>query len=185
MSEKYIKEAEGNMEKAVERLKGEFLKLKVGKASAAVIEDLMVDYYGTKTPLQQLASITTGGARFLTIQPYDKNSLKAIEKAISSSDLSLGCGVEKEVVKVTFPELTEERRQELAKVVGQKAEEIRIMVRSAREKVWKEVKDLEQAGQVTEDEKYKIQEGLDKLAGDFNTRIGEMEKNKEEEVTTV
>ena len=185
MPEKYIKEAEGNMEQALERLKEEFLKLKVGKASPAVIEDLAVDYYGTKTPLKQLASINAGGARFLIIQPYDKNSLKAIESAISSSDLGLGCGVEKEVVKVTFPELTEERRKELAKMVGQKAEEIRIMVRSAREKVWKKVKEMEQEGQVTEDEKYKIQEGLDKLVGDFNTRIGEMEKNKETEVMTV
>jgi len=185
MSEEYIKVAEGDMEQALERLKAEFLKLKVGKASAAVVEDLTVDYYGTKTPLKQLASINAGGARLLIIQPYDKSSLKAIENAVSSSDLSLGCGVEKETVKVTFPELTEERRVELAKIVGQKAEETRIMVRSAREKVWKETKDKEKEGQVTEDEKYQTQERLDKLVDEFNTKIGEMEASKEKEVMTV
>ena len=185
MYKQKVTEAEQEMKKALNYLSQEFGKLRVGKASPVIIEDLIVDYYGAKTPLKQLATINTAGVRLLTVQPYDKGSLKAIEGVISQSGLGLSCSAEKDVVRVTFPELNEERRQELTKVVGQKAEEAKIIVRNAREKTWKEVKKLEGTGQVTEDDKYKAQEELDKLVNEVNSQIKEAEDKKRQEVMTV
>ncbi|MBU1177728.1 ribosome recycling factor [Patescibacteria group bacterium] len=185
MYEQKIIEGKQEMEKALDYLSKEFSKLRVGKASPSLIEDLAVDYYGVKTPLKQLATINVVDIRLLAIQPYDKGSLKAIEGVISQSDLGLSCSAEKDVVRVTFPEPNEERRQELAKVIGQKAEEAKIIVRNAREKIWKEIKDLENTGQVTEDDKYKAQEELDKVVNEINNQIKEREEKKEQEVMTV
>lgn len=185
MYEQKVAESKQEMEKALDYLSKEFNKLRIGKASPAIIEDLPVDYYGTKTPLKQLATINVADVRLLVVQPYDKGSLKSIENAISQSDLGLNCSAEKDVVRVTFPELNEERRQELAKVTGQKAEEAKIIVRNTREKSWKEIKELESAGQVTEDDKYKAQEELDKVVNEINKRIKEMEDKKEQEIMTV
>lgn len=185
MYKQKIDEAEQEMKKALDYLSREFGKLRVGKASSSLIEDLVVDYYGAKTPLKQLATINATDVRLLVVQPYDKGSLKAIESAINQSDLGLSCSAEKDVVRVTFPELNEERRQELAKIVGQKAEEAKIIVRNSREKTWKEVKELESASQITEDDKYKAQEELDKLVNEINDQIKELEDKKEQEVMTV
>ncbi|MFH2105508.1 MAG: ribosome recycling factor [Parcubacteria group bacterium] len=185
MYQQKITESKQEMEKALDYLSKEFGKLRVGKASPALIEDLVVDCYGAKTPLKQLATINVTDVRMLTVQPYDKGSLKAVESAITQSDLGLSCMAEKDVVRVIFPELNEERRQELAKVIGQKAEEAKIIVRNAREKTWKEIKELTSSGQVTEDDKYKAQEELDKTVGEINDKIGDAEKKKEQEVMTV
>jgi ribosome recycling factor len=185
MYDQQIDLAKEEMEKALDFLKEEFLKLRVGKASPVMIEDLAVDYYGIKTPLKQLATTNISGPRAMIVQPYDKNSLKSIEKAVSSSGLGLSCSVEKDLVRVTFPELTEERRRELVKILSQKTEEARIMIRNAREGAWKNVKELEKEGKITEDEKYKAQDELNEMANDFNEKVREMEEEKEKEIMTV
>jgi ribosome recycling factor len=175
----------GEMDDSIHYLKDEYKKLKAGKANPAMLENMLVEYYGTKTPLQQLATINVPEPRIFVIQPYDKNSIKSIESSINNSDLGVNATIDNEVLRIILPEITEERRIELVKIINQKAEEARIAIRNIREKVWKEVKDLESSGELTEDEKYKAQDYLDSVVNEYNNNIKETEENKEKELMKV
>lgn len=185
MYKEIIDEIKNEMDDSIQYLKDEYKKLKAGKANPAMLENMLVEYYGTKTPLQQLATINVPEPRIFVIQPYDKNSIKSIESSINNSDLGVNATVDNEVLRIVLPELTEERRIELVKIINQKAEEARIAIRNIREKVWKELKDLESSGELTEDDKYKAQDYLDNIVGDYNNTIKETEENKEKELMKV
>lgn len=185
MYQEKINAAKDEMSSALKYLKDEFAKLKAGKANPAMIENLMIDYYGTKTPLLQLATINIPEPRIFIIQPYDKSSIKVIEGTINTSDLGINANVDKDIIRIVMPELTEDRRKELVKMIGQKAEEARIAIRNIRERVWKEIKDLEGESLITEDDKYKAQEELDKIIGEFNNSVKELEEKKENELMKI
>lgn len=180
-----ITDAKIEMEASIKYLKDEYVKLKAGKANPAMIEDLMIDYYGTKTSLKQLASINVPEPRVLVLQPYDKSSIKSIEDSINTSDLGINASVDKDILRIILPELTEDRRKELVKIIHQKAEEAHITIRNIREKIWKEIKDMESEGNITEDDKYKAQDELDKTISEFNDQIKDIEDTKEKELMKI
>lgn len=185
MYQNKIKEAEKSMEQSLEFLKGELSKIKTGRASTELVSSLKIDSYGTMTPLQQLATINVPEPQTIVIQPYDKNIISDIEKSIQSSDLGLNPVNDGNVLRISIPPLTEERRKEIVSIMNQKLEEARISLRSLREKCWKEIKELEAGGNITEDDKYKAQEELNKVIEDFNKQVEEIGAKKEEEIMSV
>ncbi len=172
-------------DKAFDYLKKELAVLRTGRASKALVENLMVDYYGTKTPLFQLASINVPEARLIIVQPYDKNSIKDIEKAILGSELGLTPNLEENIIRITIPPLSEERRKELVSILHQKLEEVKTSIRNHREEAWRKIKEQESEGSLTEDEKYKAKDELDKLVKEYDDKVDEIGEAKEKEIMTV
>jgi ribosome recycling factor len=185
MYQEIIKKTENSMKEALEFLKKELAKLRVGRANISMVADLVVNYYGSKVPLKQLATISTPEPQLIVVQPYDKNSLKDIEKAIQISKLELTPINDGKIIRISVPPLTEERRKEIVQMLNQKLEELRITLRNIREESWKEIKKLESEGKITEDDKYKAQDELNKLINDYNNKIKELGKAKEKEVMQI
>ena len=152
MIDDLLKDATDRMDKAVEAIRREFTTVRTGRASPHILDRMQVDYYGAQTPLNQLAQISATEARLLTITPYDKSSIKSIEKAILESDVGLTPGNDGNVIRLTIPELTEERRKDLVKVVRSIAEEGRVSIRNIRRDVMHDLKELKGEGEVGEDE---------------------------------
>lgn len=178
-------EAEGLFKKIIEHLKQEFARLQIGRANPSLVEHISVEAYGTTQPLRSLAGITTPDARTIQIQPWDKSILQAIEKAIQTSGLNLPPVNDGVVIRINIPALTEERRKELAKVVGKIAEDAKIAVRSVRQQMNTKFKDMEKAKQMSEDElkiaEKKIQEKVDA----YNKEIDELAKKKEQDIMSL
>lgn len=174
-----------NFDKVVENLKFELSKLRTGRANPLMVEDIKVDYYGAPTPVKGLGSISVPEPRQLMIQPWDKNALAPMEKAIRDSGLGLNPTNEGDKLRITIPELTEERRKELTKIVGKIAEEARIKIRNLREEMHKEIKQQEEAGKISEDDRFRKQEELQKTVEDFNAQIKTLAETKEKEIMTV
>ena len=174
-----------NFEAVIEHLRVEFAKLRTGRANIAMIEDLKVDYYGTNVAINTLGSITVPEPRQLVVQPWDKNALAPMEKAIRDSALGLNPTNEGDKLRITVPELTGERRAELTKVSGKLAEEARIHMRNIREEHLKEIKKDEEAGKISEDERFRLQEKLQQQIGEYNKKIKELAEAKEKEIMTV
>lgn len=166
-------------------LRHELQKLRTARANPAMVEDLTADYYGAKTPLKQLASISVPEPRQLLLSPWDKSVLPNIEKAIRESDLGLNPSNEGDKIRITVPQLTEERRKELTKVAGKIAEEARIRLRNLRENLAKEIKKEFDAASVTEDDKFRLQEKLQELMDDYNKQIKDQQEAKEKEIMTI
>jgi len=186
MTVEEIKEKlKGRMEKTKESLKDEFKKIRSGRASASLVEGVMVDYYGNRMPLKQLATISVPEPRLIVIQPWDKGALSAIEKAFHKSDLMLTPNNDGKVVRISTPPLTEERRKELVKVAKGKAEDARIAIRNIRRDGNEEVKTAEKGGAVSEDLSKKAQDEIQKLTDDFIKKINEVLEGKEKEVMEV
>ena len=185
MYQEKIKEAEKIMQQSIDFLKGELSKIKTGRANTELVSDLKVECYGTMTPLQQLATITVPEPQMIVIQPYDKNVMGEIEKGIQASDLGLNPVNDGSVLRITIPPLTEERRKEIVSIMSQKLEEARISLRTAREKCWKEIKDFEDSGNISEDDKYIAQEELNKVIEKFNKEVEEIGSKKETEIMNV
>lgn len=185
MSNQIVSQTKKNMDEALDFMQNELRKFKTGRAQSALVEDILVEYYGTKTPLKQIATISVPEPAMIAISPFDKNSMKDIEKAISESKLNLTASNDGQIIRIKIPPLTEERRQELAQVLNQKVEEVKVSIRSSREETMKKLKDMENAKQISEDEKFKIKEDLDKLVEEYNKKIEEIRKTKEEEIMTV
>jgi ribosome recycling factor len=173
------------MGKAVAHTQSEFAAVRTGRAAPALVEKLRVDYYGTEVPLQQLAGFNVPEARLLVIQPYDKNSLKAIEKAIQNSDLGINPSNDGQVIRLSFPQLTEERRKDLVKVVKHKAEEGRVAVRNLRRSARHELEALEKDGHVSSDDLDWAGKELDKLTHEYVVEIDRMVQHKEHELLEV
>src|SRR3954467_12665763 len=185
MIDDVLVECADKMAKAVGHTQSEFSSVRTGRATPALVEKLKVDYYGTDVPLQQLAGFNVPEARLLVIAPYDKNSLKAIEKAIQNSDLGINPSNDGQLIRLSFPQLTEERRKELVKVVHHKAEEGRVAVRNLRRAARKDLEALEKDGDISSDELDRAEKDLEKITHDFVAEIDKMLHTKEQELLSV
>ena len=166
-------------------LKTEIASLRTGRATVALVEDIKVDYYGTPTPLKAIASISAPEARQLVIQPWDKNAIQPIERALQSSSLGLHPVTDREAIRLSVPPLTEERRKELAKLLGRSLEDARIKVRKEREEALKEVDRREKQKEISEDEKFRQKGELQRVVDEYNKMIEEAGRMKEKEIMTV
>ncbi len=182
MTHPKVDDARDKMHKAVVHLQEEYGSLRTGRAAPALVEKLKVDYYGSEVPLQQLAGFTVPEARVLVIAPYDKGSIKAIEKAIQSSDLGVTPSNDGTVIRLTFPELTGERRKELVKVAKKLAEEGRVAVRNVRRHIRQELEHQAKDGDISDDELNRIEKELEKLTHDVVGEIDTMAQHKESEL---
>lgn len=180
-----IDEKKYNFEKAISHLKGELNSIRTGRANPTLVENIIVNYYGTKTPLQQLANISVPDTRYIIIQPWDKNTIKDIEKSINASDLGLNPINEGNIIRIVIPALTEERRKDLSKVVHQKIEETRVSIRNIREEVWRTIKDKKTSSEITEDDMFQQQKELQKVIDEYNEKIKTMGDEKEKEIMTI
>jgi ribosome recycling factor len=178
-------DAEERMGKAVEALRRELATIRTGRASPGLVEHLRVDYYDTPTPLQQLASIAVPEARLLTIQPWDKGALEAIEKAIQRSDLGLNPSNDGTIIRLSIPQLTEERRKELVRVVHKKVEEGRVAIRNVRRDGHEMLRDLMREKEISEDDEHRAQEHLQKITDRFVGEADEVGEEKEQELLEV
>jgi ribosome recycling factor len=185
MIEDLIRDAERRMDKSVQATLQEFNSVRTGRASAALLDRIQVDYYGQPTPLKQLAAINVPEPRLLTIQPFDPGTLKAIEKALRESDLGLQPSNDGRIIRLPIPQLTEERRRELVRLVRHLAEEGRVAVRNVRRDVIHHLKELVDSGQVGADEEHRAEERVQKLTDEHVRRIDELLKRKEAEIMEV
>ena len=181
----FLDEARSRMKKSVEATRTEFATVRTGRASPHLLDRIEVDYYGTKTPLKQLASISASEARLLTITPYDKSSIKAIEKAILESDVGLTPSNDGNVIRLTIPELTEERRKELVKVVHNIAEQGRVAIRNIRREVMHDLRELKREGELGADDEHRAETELQKLTDSRVAEIDTLMAGKEEEILQV
>ena len=182
MIEDLLADARARMGKSIDSTRHEFATVRTGRASPHLLDRVNVDYYGTSTPLNQIATVNASEARLLTITPYDKTSIKSIEKAILESDLGLTPSNDGNLIRLTIPELTEERRKELVKVVHQLAEEGRVAVRNIRRDCMHHLRDLRKSGEAGEDEERRAEAELQKLTDAQVKDIDELLKGKEEEI---
>lgn len=180
-----ITKKEPEFTKVIDHLKHELATLRAGRASAALVEHLEVEYYGTKTSLRQLAQIAIPEPRSITIQPYDKNALKDIEKAIQASNLGITPMNDGTFIRLNIPQMTEERRKELVKVVSQMAEKARVSVRNIREEIWKEIQRQEKDGKISEDDKISGKKDLQEVVDKYNEEIKKLADAKEKEILTI
>jgi len=181
----FLKDAREHMDKSVEATRSKFGTIRTGRASPSLLDRVMVDYYGAATPLKQLATIHTAEARLLTVQPYDKNSIKGIERAILESDVGLTPNNDGSIIRLQIPELTEERRKELVKVVRNLAEEGRVAIRNIRRDVMHDLRELRDAGEAGSDDEHRAEEALQKLTDEKVKELDASLKAKEEEILEV
>lgn len=184
MEEVYLS-AEKKMEKSVEAFKSELATLRASRAVPSLLDKVMVDYYNIPTPLNQLATITAPEPRLLVIQPWDKNSIGDIEKAILKSDLGLTPNNDGSVIRLTIPQLSEERRKELVKVVRKKAEETRVAIRNIRREANEQLKSMEKKGEISEDELRKAQDEVQELTNKQSEKVDAAMEAKEKEILEV
>ncbi len=170
---------------AIEHFKAEASKFRTGRAHPSLVEDIQVDYYGSRTPLRQIASVTVPEPRTLVISPWDQSSLHAIAEAIRSSDLGLNPADDGRLIRLSLPPLTEDRRKELVKALNARAEDARVSVRGIREEIWKEILALEKEGLIGEDEKFSGKEDLQKETDRWGAELEAVRKRKEEDILTV
>jgi ribosome recycling factor len=180
-----VEEARSKMLRAVDHVRSEFSNVRTGRASPALIEHLTVEYYGTPTPMRQLAGISVPDAMLLVVTPYDKNALGAIEKAIQGSDLGINPTNDGVVIRLSFPPLTEERRKELVKVVRHKAEEGKVAVRNLRRATRHELEGLEKDGSLSVDELERVEKEIERITHEQVAAIDQLLSHKERELLEV
>jgi ribosome recycling factor len=180
-----LNDAREHMDKSVEATRGKFSSVRTGRASPNLLDRIVVDYYGAQTPLKQLATIHAAEARLLTVQPYDKNSIKGIERAIMESDIGLTPSNDGQLIRLSIPELTEERRKQLVKVVRQICEEGRVAIRNIRRDVMHDLRELRDAGEAGSDDEHRAEEALQKLTDQKVSELDSLLKGKEEEILEV
>jgi ribosome recycling factor len=185
LTDELIADARDRMGRSVQATQGEFGSVRTGRASPQLLDRVLVDYYGAQTPLKQLASINVPEARLLTIQPFDKSSMKAIEKGIIDAQLGLAPSNDGNIVRLVIPELTEERRKDLVKMVRHIAEEGRIAIRNVRRDVMHDLRELRDEGEVGADEEHRAEVELQKLTDDKIAELDGILKGKEAEILEV
>jgi ribosome recycling factor len=185
MIDDWLKDAEQRMDKSVEALHKELGSIRTGRATPALVDRLHIDYYGSPTPLQSLASVSAPEARLLVIQPYDRSAIGAIEKAIQKSELGLNPANDGSLIRIPIPPLTEERRKEFVKVVKQKAETARVAVRNIRRDEVDHIRQIEKDGEVGSDEIDRGLAQLQKITDRFVARVDEVAQKKEQEILEV
>lgn len=185
MIDDVLKETESKMQKSAEALRHDLATIRTGRASPKLVERVMVDYYGTPTPLNQIASISAPEARLLAIKPWDPNALPDIEKAILASDLGLNPSNDGTIIRLVIPRLTEERRQELTRVSAQRVEEARVAIRNQRRDAMKDLQELEREGMISEDEYYRARDRAQELTDEYIEQVNKIGEAKEAEIMEV
>ena len=185
MIDELLQDAREHMDKSVDATRHKFGSVRTGRASTALLDRISVDYYGAQTPLKQLATVSAPEARLLTVQPYDKSSIKNIERAIMESDVGLTPNNDGQIIRLQVPELTEERRKQLVKVVRHLAEEGRVAIRNIRRDVMHDLRELRDAGEAGADDEHRAEEALQKLTDEKVKELDALLKNKEAEITEV
>jgi ribosome recycling factor len=185
MREMVMEDCRDKMGRAVAHVQSDFATVRTGRASSGLVEKLKVEFYGVENTLQTLASFGVPEARVLTISPYDKSAIPAIEKAIQQSDLGVNPSNDGQIIRLTFPELTEDRRKELVKVVRHKAEEGRVAVRNLRRQARHELEELEKDGEIGQDDLDRAEKELEKRTHDVVAQIDDLLKHKEQELLQV
>jgi len=180
-----LKDAQERMHKSVESTRGEFGSVRTGRATPALLDRVTVDYYGTMTPLTQMATVSAPEARLLTVSPYDASSMEAIERAITNADLGVTPGNDGSLIRISIPELTEERRKEMVKLTKGIAEEGRIAIRNIRRDVMHELRVLKESGESGSDEEHRAEEALQKLTDAQIAELEEILARKEAEILEV
>lgn len=165
-----------------EWLAKEFSTIRTGRATPALLDSVSVESYGTRSPISHVAGITSEDPRTLRVSPWDKNNIKAIEKAITAANLGVSVAVDASGLRVSFPELTSERRGILKKLVGEKLEDAKVSMRQVREKVWSDIQAKEKEGEMSEDEKFRLKEELQRLVDEAGQTFAEMGERKEAEI---
>ena len=185
MTKDVINASEDRMKKSLDALKKEFGTLRAGRAAPSLLDKVMVDYYGTATPVNQIANVTVPEPRMLMIKPYDKGSLKEIERAIQKSDLGLTPNSDGIAIRLAIPQPTQERRKELVKVVNKKSEECKVAMRNIRRDANESIKKLEKSKEITEDDRKEAQEKIQKLLDKYIKLVDGTKATKEKEVMEV
>lgn len=185
MIDEVLEELRERMQKSVDALQDDLMSIRTGRASPALVEKLPVEYYGTPTPLNQMASIAAPEPRLLVIRPWDPSALADIERAILKSDLGLTPMNDGMLIRLSIPRLTEERRRELVKVVSRRVEEARISVRNLRRDSLQDLKDFEKEKMISEDDFFRGKDQVQELTDDFIEKIDDIGKRKEEEVMEI
>ena len=183
--EDFLADATRRMDKSIESTRQEFNSVRTGRASPALLDRVQVDYYGTPTPLKNLATISAPEPRLLNVQPFDPGSVKAIEKAIQESDLGLQPSNDGKLIRLPIPQLTEERRKELVKVVRRYAEDGKVAIRNVRRDVMRHLEELVRNGEVGDDEERRGENQVQKLTDEHTKTIDELLKHKEAEIMEV
>ncbi len=182
MYKEIINKAKPELDKVLLFLRGELDKIRTSRPSVSLAEELTIDYYGVKTPLRQVAAISISGPRTITIQPWDRSVLLNIEKAILGSGMGINPAVEKDLIRITFPPLSEEYRKELMKMLNTKMEEARLTLRRWREEAWRKIQEGFRQGTIREDDKFKAKDELQKIIDEYNQKIEEMGTRKKQEI---
>lgn len=185
MVEELLAETRERMEKAIEALKREYSRLRTGRASVSLLDGIRVSYYGTSTPLNQLASLAVPEPRLIVVQPWDKSAIGEIEKAILKSELGLTPMNDGKLIRIAIPPLTEERRKELVKIARKTAEESKIAIRNIRRDTNEMLKELKQEKEISEDDLYRFQDEVQKITDDFISRVDEVYGDKEKEILEI
>ncbi len=180
-----IKKAEEKMGKTLDRLKNDFAALRAGRANPAVLDKVMVDYYGAPTPIQSMAAVSVAEARILMIQPWDVTALKDIEKAILASDIGITPNNDGKVIRLTFPQLTEERRKDLCKTVKKSGEEAKVSVRNIRRDTIEKLKTMKKNNEITEDDQKDAEKKVQKLTDRFCDEVDKAVAEKEKEIMSI
>jgi len=185
MIDQVLTETKNKMGKTIEALKRELATIRTGRATPAIVDHVRVDYYGTPTPLNQLATISAPETKLLLIQPWDRNALASIEKALLKADLGLNPANDGNVIRIRIPDLSEERRRELVRLVRKKAEEGRVALRNVRRSALDEIRELERNKEISQDEQKRAQERLQELTDSFIEDVDMAAKDKEAELLEV
>lgn len=180
-----IKNAEKKMNKSIAALENEYAAIRAGRANPAVLDKIMVDYYGVPTKIQQMAAISVAEARVLVIQPWDVSTLRSIEKAILTSDLGINPTNDGKMIRIAFPQLTEERRKEIVKDIHKMAEEGKVAIRSIRRDANEKLKGLKKNNTITEDDQKDGEKQVQNLTDRFCKKVEEVEKKKQQEIMSI
>jgi ribosome recycling factor len=180
--DKVVKDSRDKMEAAIDSVKHQFATMRTGRAHPSIVEGVKVDYYGTKTPIKQLANISTPDARTIAIQPWDKNTVAEIEKAIQASDVGITPTNDGKVIRLNMPQLTHERREELKKVLHRVAEEGKVSIRNTRHEALDKTSKMEKNNEMTEDDKFLAKDKIQKVTNESINKIDKVLEDKEKEI---
>ena len=180
-----IKKASDSMERRVSHMQQEFSEIRAGRANPAVLDKVMVDYYGVPTPINQMAAVSVPEARLLVVQPWDASTLKEIEKAINTADIGINPQNDGKVIRLSFPQLTEEHRKNLQKDISKRGEEAKVAIRNVRRDAMDDIKKLKKDNEITEDEQKDGEKKLQDITDDFVKQADSITKKKEEEILSI
>lgn len=185
MSDKTLVEMKERMEKSIKVLESELVKMRTGRANPAILEDVKVDYYGTLTPLKHLANIAAPEPDLLVIRPYDKTQIRAMEKGILEANLGLNPQIDEDLIRLKIPKLSEERRRELVKLIKERGEETKVAIRNIRRDTKELLEQMEDKGEISEDDLHKKLQEMDKITHDYTQKIDKLMADKEKQLLTV